>query len=463
MMSSSRAVGPPTSLFFGEALLASGWARDVRVTLRSGAIASIETNTSPRPGESSTLVGLPSPANLHSHAFQRGMAGLAERRGPVADSFWTWREVMYRFLSLMTPDDVEAITAYAFMEMLESGFGRVGEFHYLHHDPQGRPYASIAEMAERIVAAAERTGIALTLLPVFYAHGTFGGADPLPGQRRFISTLDGFVRLLEASRKAAGRLARANVGVAPHSLRAVEPTELSEIVALAGAAPLHMHVAEQVKEVEDCLSWCGQRPVEWLLDHMPVSGSWCLVHATHMTESETSRLAATGAVAGLCPVTEANLGDGIFNGPGWITAGGRYGVGTDSNVRIGLAAELRQLEYAQRLHRRLRNVMAAREGISTGANLLLTALKGGGQALGVEAPRLAVGAPGDIIVLKADHPSIAHRAGDAILDGWIFGADRGLVDSVWLNGIQLVKEGRHIRRDAIEAAYGRTLARMLSA
>jgi formimidoylglutamate deiminase len=461
-VSSSQEAGQPRSLFFRQALLASGWARDVRITIASGRIASIESNTPLRPGESSELIAVPASINLHSHAFQHGMAGLAERRGPVSDSFWTWRQVMYRFLDMMTPEDVEATTSYAFMEMLESGFCRVGEFHYVHNDPQGRPYASVAEVAERIVASADRTGIALTLLPVFYAHSAFGGAEPLPGQRRFINGVDGFAKLLEASRKAASRLARANVGVAPHSLRAVEPTELAEVLTFAKSEPVHIHVAEQVKEVEDCLTWCGQRPVEWLLDHAPVSENWCLIHATHMTEAETSRLAATGAVAGLCPVTEANLGDGTFNGAEWLTAGGRYGIGTDSNVCIGLAAELRQLEYSQRLRRRLRNVMAPGEGASTGASLFLAALDGGAQALGVEASHLAVGVQADIVGLNANHPSIVHCVADAILDGWIFAANWDLVDSVWCDGLPVVTGGRHVRRDTIEAAYVRSLGRLLN-
>jgi formiminoglutamate deiminase len=450
-----------TSLFFREALLPEGWARDVRVGVEGGRIANISAGAVPGPGEADRRIAIPAIANLHSHTFQRGMAGLAEVRGPSADSFWTWREVMYRFLGRMTPEDVESISAFAFMEMVERGFGRVGEFHYLHHDPLGRPYAAIGEMAERIVAAAERAGIALTLLPVFYAHGGFGGAPPAEGQRRFINDRDGFARLLAASERAIAGHTGAKRGVAPHSLRAVTPDELAHLVAIADGRPIHMHIAEQVREVDDCAAWSGQRPVEWLLDHADVDDRWCLIHATHMTAAETGHLARTGATAGLCPLTEASLGDGIFNGPEWIAAGGAYGIGTDSNILVGVSGELRQLEYAQRLRQRLRNVMAAGEGDSVGRALFDTARDGGAGALGVEAPAIAIGRPADIVGLDGDHPSIAERHGDAILDGWIFAGGDPVIESVWRNGTQLVASGLHLRRDEIASAYRSSLARLV--
>ncbi|MEO8667219.1 MAG: amidohydrolase family protein, partial [Bauldia sp.] len=277
-----------------------------------------------------------------------------------------------------------------------------------------------------------------------------------------INDRNGFTRLLEGSRRAVAGLAGATIGVAPHSLRAATPEELGFVTALLPDAPVHMHIAEQMKEVDDSLAWSGQRPVEWLLDHAAVDRRWCLIHATHMTEAETERLARTGAVAGLCPLTEASLGDGTFNGPEWTGAGGAWGVGTDSNILVGLAAELRQLEYAQRLRQRLRNVLADREGASTGRSLFDAALAGGAQALGVAAPAIAAGKPADIVGLDASHPSIAYRHGDAILDGWIFAADRGAVASVWIGGKEAVREGRHIARDAIETRFKTTLARLLA-
>jgi formiminoglutamate deiminase len=451
---------PAASLFFAEALLPDGWARDVRINIADGRIAAIAQGAA-RAGDVVHRVGLPGLANLHSHAFQRGMAALAEVRGPNADSFWSWREVMYRFLGVLTPDDVQAIAALAYAEMLESGFTRVGEFHYLHHDPAGRPYAGLGEMAERIAAAASETGIALTLLPVLYAHSNFGGAAPTPGQRRFVSTPDQFTALMQQAAKTTAALPDATLGTAPHSLRAVTPEQLAQAVALAQGGPVHIHAAEQIREVDDCLAWSGARPIAWLLDHAGVGANWCVVHATHLTDDETARLARTGAVAGLCPITEASLGDGIFNGTVWIDAGGRYGVGTDSNIQIGAAAELRQLEYSQRLRSRGRNVLAAASGTSTGRSLFQAALDGGAAALAAPAG-LRVGAPADLVALDASHPSLAGRNGDGWLDGWIF-ATAGGVDTVWRRGSKVVRDGRHIARTRIERAYRTTLDRLMAA
>ncbi|TIX55909.1 MAG: formimidoylglutamate deiminase, partial [Mesorhizobium sp.] len=289
--------------------------------------------------------------------------------------------VMYRFALSMTPDQVEAVAAQLYVEMLEAGFSRVGEFHYLHHDRDGKPYGNIAEMAERIAAAAAETGIGLTLLPVFYAHSSFGGAAPNEGQRRFINDVQRFGRLLEKGRESVRSLDQAVVGVAPHSLRAATPEELDAVTAMAPDGPIHIHIAEQIKEVEDCIAWSGARPVQFLLDHAKVDRRWCLIHATHMTEAETVRMARSGAIAGLCPITEANLGDGTFAAPLFVEHGGRFGVGSDSNVLIGLPDELRQLEYSQRLTHRARNVLAVAGG-SAGRALFDAALDGGSAALG---------------------------------------------------------------------------------
>ncbi|WP_292554079.1 formimidoylglutamate deiminase, partial [Mesorhizobium sp.] len=347
-----------TAIFAEQALLPDGWNNNVRITLAGGRIAAAEPGASPLTGDERHAIVLSGMSNLHSHAFQRGMAGLAELRGPSTDSFWSWREVMYRFALSMTPDQVEAVAAQLYVEMLEAGFSRVGEFHYLHHDRDGKPYGNIAEMAERIAAAAAETGIGLTLLPVFYAHSSFGGAAPNEGQRRFINDVQRFGRLLEKSRESVRSLDQAVVGVAPHSLRAATPEELDAVTAMAPDGPIHIHIAEQTKEVEDCIAWSGARPVEFLLDHAKVDRRWCLIHATHMTEAETVRMARSGAIAGLCPITEANLGDGTFTAPLFVEHGGRFGVGSDSNVLIGLPDELRQLEYSQRLAHRARNVLA---------------------------------------------------------------------------------------------------------
>jgi formiminoglutamate deiminase len=446
-----------TTLHFSEALLPDGWRRDVRVRLAGGRIAAVETGVPPGPGDERHVAAVPGMANLHSHAFQRAMAGLTEARGPGDDSFWSWRALMYRFALALTPDDVEAVAALLYAEMLEAGFSRVGEFHYLHHDADGRPYADPAEMAGRIAAASAATGIKLTLLPVFYAHAGFGGAAPDPGQRRFVSDRDGFARLVDGARRHAGGLADAVVGVAPHSLRAVTPEELKAVVPLADGGPVHIHAAEQVKEVADCLAWAGARPVRWLLDHAGVDSRWCLIHATHMDAGEIAALAASGAVAGLCPVTEANLGDGIFAAAAFRAAGGRFGIGSDSNVEIGVAAELRQLEYSQRLAARARNVLAD-PGRSTGRSLFDAALAGGAQALGAPTAGIAAGAVADLVTLRIDDAPAA--TGDRRLDTWIFAGGNRIVDCVWIDGVKSVAAGRHVDRDRIATRFAATIRRL---
>jgi formimidoylglutamate deiminase len=436
-----------------------GWKSDVRVTIEAGAIAAVEIGAPAQEGDERHAIMAPAAANLHSHAFQRAIAGRAESRGREADTFWTWRQTMYRFALLMSPDDVEAIAAQAYVEMLEAGFAAVAEFHYLHHAPDGSPYESPAEMAGRILAAARKAGIGMTLLPVFYAHSTFGGAPPGPEQRRFVNDVASFARLFEECRVLLKGDPAEAIGVAPHSLRAVTPDELRELTSLAGDAPIHIHAAEQIKEVEDCIAWSGARPVRWLIDNAEVDDRWCLVHATHMDERETQDLARSGAVAGLCPVTEANLGDGIFNAADYLRAGGRYGVGTDSNVSVGVAAELRQLEYGQRLRERARNVCAPAGG-STGRAMLEAILSGGAQALQRRSGRLAPGALADLVTFRADHPTLAGKADDEILDAWIFSAGNALVDCVWSRGLKVVVSGRHVFRDQIAAQYAKIMSEL---
>jgi formiminoglutamate deiminase len=449
-------------LWFQEALLPEGWTRDVRVAIADGRIAQIETGVPRTSGDDAHAVVLPGMPNLHSHAFQRGMAGLAEMRGPSGDSFWTWREVMYRFVEKLDPDAFEAIAAMAYAEMLESGFTRVGEFHYLHRDPSGAAYSNPAEMAVRVAAAADTTGIGLSLLPVFYAHSGFGGAAPKPMQKRFIHDVEGYAQMLSKSGEAVAGLPDAVVGVAPHSLRAVTPEELAEVTVLAGTAPVHIHIAEQVKEVEECLAWSGRHPVEWLLRRGLVNANWCLVHATHMTSDETAQAARSGAVVGLCPITEANLGDGVFPAREFLTAGGRFGIGSDSNVMIDAGEELRTLEYGQRLVHRGRNLLAMREGESTGGDLWRAALSGGAQALGASEAAIRVGGSADLVSLDTNHPALIARSGDALLDGWIFAARGGAVDCVWRHGRKVVSGGRHVAREQIAKRYRAVLGKILT-
>ena len=449
-------------LHFASALLPSGWADDVHVSVADGIITNVTAGTAPEAGHERHQLAIPGIASLHSHAFQRGMAGLAEIRGDTADTFWTWRETMYRFALGMSPEDIEAVATLLYVEMLERGFTRVGEFHYLHHDRDGTPYSNPAEMATRIAGAAGVSGIGLTMLPSFYAHGSFGGAAPHAGQRRFICSVDQFARLVAATRHAVRGVPGANVGIAPHSLRAVAPDELAAIAPLAEGGPVHIHAAEQIREVEECLAWSGRRPVEWLLEHAAVDQRWCLIHATHMTATETASLAHRGAVAGLCPMTEGSLGDGIFPAREFLDAGGRFGVGTDSNVLVGVADELRQLEYGQRLKHRERNVLSRGPGVSTGRALFDAALTGGGQALAQPVVGLQPGARADIVTLDTTHPSLAGRRGDALLDGWIFAGGTDAVACVWADGNKVVEDGRHRLRERARDGFNAAVRRLVA-
>ncbi|UXS34267.1 formimidoylglutamate deiminase [Agrobacterium tumefaciens] len=445
-----------TAIHAGAALLNDGWAQDVRIVCRDGAVLSVETGVSPQPQDERHAVIVPAMPNLHSHAFQRAMAGLAEIRGPADDSFWSWRTVMYKFALSMTPDHVEAVAAQLYMEMLEAGFGRVGEFHYLHNDRDGSHYGNIAEMAERIGAAAAQTGIGLTLLPVFYAHSGFGGQAPIDGQKRFIHSLDSYERLMHGAQAVVDGLPGAVLGIAPHSLRAVTGEELAAIEPLAKGGPIHIHVAEQVKEIEDSLAFSGARPVEWLLENANVDDRWCLIHATHMTEAETRRMAKSGAIAGLCPITEANLGDGIFPAPDFIAQGGHYGVGSDSNILISVPEELRMLEYSQRLSLRARNVIAD-AGRSTGEKLFRQALEGGSRAL-ASRHEIEEGKSADFVAL--DVSAVPYLPASQILDQWIF-ASGVQIDSVWVRGKKLVQSGRHLQRHEISERFNKVMAELV--
>jgi formiminoglutamate deiminase len=424
---------------FRHALLPTGWAKNVRLIVENGVIASVETNV---PGGKE--IALPGMPNLHSHAFQRAMAGHVERRGTGQDSFWTWRTLMYKLALSMSPEDVEAAATLAFIEMLEGGFTSVAEFHYLHHAPDGTPYADIGEMAARIAAAAEAVGIELLLLPVFYAHAGFGGTAPAPEQRRFLSSLDNYTKLYERC------TALAPSGVAPHSLRAATLPEVKALAELAGSRPVHIHIAEQTAEVDACISFSGQRPVEYLLANAPVGPNWCLVHATHITPQEGAAMAAANVVAGLCPITEANLGDGIFPIQHFS---GAWGVGSDSNVLIDAARELQMLEYSQRLAQRARNVMASPEAPSTATALYQTAVAGGAQALGLQSG-LRPGAPASFVTLAGETPELA-------LSQSVFCARQPAVRGVWVRGRQVVEDGHHALAQSARLRFDTMMDRLI--
>jgi formimidoylglutamate deiminase len=455
-------------LFAERALLPGGWVSDVLFEIdAAGGLAAVRTGVAASDAPRAAGPVLPGMPNLHSHAFQRAMAGLAERAGLAGtpgetDSFWTWRQTMYGFAGRLTPPQVEAIAAQLYVEMTKAGYTAVGEFHYLHHDPEGRPYADPAEMAERIVAAAATAGLGLTLLPVLYAQGGFGGQPTGPGQRRFRHDVESFLALVDVLQRRHGGDPKRRIGIAPHSLRAVTPEQLRDAVAglarIEARAPIHIHIAEQVKEVEDCLAWSGRRPVEWLLDHGPPDERWCLVHATHMTESETTALARSGAVAGLCPTTEANLGDGLFAAPLFLAEGGRFGIGSDSHISVSPIEELRWLEYGQRLLHRRRTLLRPGSGASVGAALWRAALAGGAQALGRPIGRLEAGARADLVVLDAERPALLGRQDEVLLDSLAFAGNDNPVRDVMIGGRWVVSEGRHRAEEAVRARYRATIA-----
>jgi formiminoglutamate deiminase len=447
-----------TRLFAKTALLPGGLAHDVLVEIEGGRISSVVSDASPAAADEHHNLLIPAVGNLHSHAFQRAMSGLAERRGQEDDTFWSWRSVMYRIALSMTPDDVEAIAAQLYVEMLEAGFCRVGEFHYLHHDRDGSPFANIAEMAERIAAASAEAGIGLTLLPVFYAHGGFGPTAPGADQRRFINSVVSYEKLVAASRSAIAGLDHARIGIAPHSLRAATLDEIRAILPMAEGGPVHIHISEQVLEVEGCVTAHGKRPVELLLGKLPVDGKWCLIHATHLDASEVSGIVGTGAVVGLCPITEANLGDGIYPGLPYLAEGGAFGVGSDSNVSISLAGELRQFEYSQRLGNRIRNAVALPGG-STGEALLQKAAAGGAQALGSQSG-IAPGLPADLVSLDVSCTGYLPPANQ--LDAWIFGDDVTVGD-VWVAGRKRVVSGRHHNAETIRRRFEQVMQRLMAA
>jgi len=452
------------------ALLPQGWAREVAIEIDpAGRIAA--ANAGARSEASAERIAgfvVPGMPNVHSHAFQRVMAGLAERRTQAGDGFWSWRDLMYRFASRITPAQMRDVAAWLYVEMLRAGFTSVAEFHYVHHDVDGRPYADPAETSHRIVDAAHASGIALTHLPVLYRHSGFGSKAPLPAQRRFVHSTDGYLRLLEALLRRYGASRDVRVGLAFHSLRAVDPASIDESLAalarLDPRSPVHIHVAEQQSEVEDCVAQLGRRPVRWLLEHARPDPRWCLVHATHLDEDEMRALAASGAVAGLCPTTEANLGDGVFPASGYLAeaAPGRFGIGTDSHVEVSVAAELRMLEYSQRLVLHARCVLASGRQPSTGLRLFVDAAAGGARALGIEAGRIAPGCRADLAVLDPGHPALWNKSPEQAIDAWIFAGGASCVRDVMVGGEWRIRDRRHAAEDELARGYHAAQAALLA-
>ncbi|MBL8298658.1 MAG: formimidoylglutamate deiminase [Rhodanobacteraceae bacterium] len=403
---------------------------------------------------------LPGMPNLHSHAFQRAMAGLAERQTHPEDSFWTWRETMYAFAGRIGPDELQAIAAQLYVEMLEAGYTQVCEFHYLHHQPNGRPYADPAAMSLALIEAARETGIGLTLLPTLYQTGGFDGRELSERQRRFGHTTDAYLELLQRLRKLEDATLR--VGIALHSLRAVPPDALQAVLnsGLVENAPIHIHIAEQLGEVQDCLALRNARPVEWLLANAAVDARWTLVHATHLTAEEIQGIAASGAVAGLCPTTEANLGDGLFPLAEFLAAEGVLGIGSDSHISVSPVEELRWLEYGQRLKSCHRNIAVSESSSSVGETLWGDALFGGARAAGVAVAAIEAGARADLIVLDDKAPQLAERAATHLLDTFVFSGNRNLVRDVMVAGRWRVRDGRHVDAAGIAARYAAALQRI---
>ena len=449
--------------FAAKALLPQGWAENVKLSVSGqGTITAVEVNAK-ADDESIRLEGfvVPGMPNLHSHAFQRAMAGLTEVVGDPADSFWTWRDLMYRLVGKITPEQLETIASYLYIEMLKAGYTSVAEFHYLHHDSGGKAYAQPAELALRISQAAKTSGIGLTLLPVLYTHSGFGGQPASAGQSRFINQTDGYLKLYDsiATKLAAEPMQR--TGLCFHSLRAVTPGQMRAVLeSQPHPQPVHIHISEQQKEVDDCLAWSGLRPVEWLYENMPVDENWCLIHATHITGSETKLIAESGAVAGLCLTTEANLGDGIFPGQAYLHQGGNWGIGSDSHISVSVSEDLRWFEYGQRLNNRRRNLLHLANEPYVGNVLYQGALRGGKMALGQNIGELAVGGRADLLVLDGGDPFLATAQDSELLNRWIFACPANPIKDVMTGGNWVIRDGCHAKDEEIKADFTRVLKQL---
>jgi len=448
-------------------LTPAGWVSPARIRMDDlGFVTEVSRLDGPRAKQPLSGPVVPGMPNLHSHAFQRQLAGLtqisSEPVNGVKDSFWTWRKAMYRLANRVTPEQLRSIATWLYAEMLEAGFTSCAEFHYLHHQPGGQAYDEPAEMSRILLEAADRAGISLTLLPVLYCRSGFGTSQVTEHQRRFFNSPERFLRLIDACLQLVSNHPLHLLGIAPHSLRAVSAEQLREVLVVPGheQLPIHIHIAEQTVEVEECRTVLGARPAEWLLDNFPVDRHWCLIHATHLHSRELDRAAASGATAGLCPTTEADLGDGLFAAESWLAAGGAFGIGSDSNLRVSVAEELRLLEFGCRLRNSARNVLAGR-GLSCGRNLYQRAAAGGAAATGQPVGRIEPGLRADLVELDTNHPLLEGRKQDSILDTWLFAGGSSMVRSVWVAGRRVVNEGRHLEKCKFEAPFRQAMKELL--
>ena len=448
---------------FTAAWLPGGWRRNVVISVDpAGDIVDVSPDdvvTTARLINGAAIPGMP---NVHSHAFQRSMAGLAERRGAHDDSFWTWRETMYELASRMSPECLNAVAAQCYADMLKAGYTAVCEFHYLHNQADGTPYADRGAMCQALIDAATTAGIGLTLLPTLYQTADFGGAAPTARQRQFVLATDQYLDLVDELSRAHAQSSQVEIGVALHSLRAVPPDALRTVLtSLPAGKAIHIHIAEQEREVAAAQQHLGARPIEWLLEHARVDRRWCLVHATHSTPVELKALAATGAVIALCPTTEANLGDGLFPLPAWLAAGGTFAIGSDSHVTLSPAEELRWLEYQARLANKHRNVLAGQSEVSSGALLWRHACTAGTRATGRNIGALETGRRADIVVVDTSGPLFIGRDEDELIDTFVFAGSGHDVRDVMVAGRWLVQEGRHFAETAIAAGYKRAMSKIL--
>ena len=456
-------------LYARHAWLEQGWQKDVLISWNeAGMITEVASGRVIPEDVQAVSWLLPGMPNLHSHAFQRVFAGLTEYRHHPTDSFWSWRQLMYAFAQHLTPAQLELIATELYREMLAAGYTSVCEFHYVHHQPGGAPYPEAIAMSAALVRAAQATGIGLTLLPVLYQHSGFGKQPPEAHQQRFIHDKSAFLALWDQLFILC-RNAGAKLGLAPHSLRAINPEDLhavlAHIFAADATAPVHIHVSEQQKEVEDCLAWSGKRPVQWLMDNFDVDARWCLIHATHMDADEYQRAADSGVVIGLCPTTEANLGDGVFDFQHWKMRRGSWGIGSDSHIAVDAAEELLQLEYSQRLLFQQRNICCDAEEKDVASYLYRHALRGGAQASGRRIAGIRPGQQADFVELAGCHPRLEGIPAAYVLSTHLFASSRqSAINNVWTRGLlrditptSAGSEVARIRQEMIAAFAGETL------
>ncbi|KGJ90737.1 formimidoylglutamate deiminase [Colwellia psychrerythraea] len=474
-------------LYVDNILLKDGWASNKTITIEQGVITAIDDGMSAGAEVAKGAV-IPGMVNCHSHAFQRAFAGFSEQGSEGQDSFWTWRKIMYQFLAQLTEIDAKNIAKQLYIEMLKMGYTRVAEFHYLHHDIDGSTYesnasegslskkcsskgsslqgnsASLATMAQAIFDAAKESGIGLTLLPVLYQHSGFGEKTPNDGQKRFINSTEQFNQLVSDCFTLSEQYSNTNVGIAPHSLRAVDKASLTSAVAhvrdLDKQAPIHIHISEQQKEVDDCLAHYGKRPVQWLLDNAELDQHWCLIHATHIDEAERKGIIAKQAIAGICPSTEANLGDGIFPTTEFLAENGTIAIGSDSHISVNPIEELRWLEYAQRLIKQQRAILASPEESSVGQNLWQQAAMGGAQSTNSNTGYLAIGKQADLLVLDSDKTKLFANANKHLLDSMIFASQQNPIADVMVNGVWQIRAQQHVEQEQASDNFAKLLVRL---